>query len=103
MSTEKNIQIVSFWFFLVFGLAQIILGLFIFNGHYSPNFDNLFRVLDIPFAFSGIVYLFSSLALRSYSNARNNLYLFSAILLFVVVLFLNLYYADLPLPLTYGN
>ncbi len=97
MSTAKNLQIVSLYFFLATGLAHFISGLMYVNDFYSTTALMMNKVSDLPFFVSTLLYFGASMKIALDPDNRTKLhkYFFTiGALLFIAVLIVNFFLPD---------
>jgi hypothetical protein len=56
----KNLNEVSFYFFFIVGLTHIVSGLLFANQFFTPTTWLINRLLDIPFLWVTLIYLYSN-------------------------------------------
>ena len=64
MDKIKSLHSVSSFYFFLFALAYAGMALAFRNGFLAEFFLDIMRILDVPFAFVGLLYGFSTLALQ---------------------------------------
>lgn len=99
MKLEKNIQKVALIFFFVIGFAHILAHLMIINDYSYDIALIIKKVLEIPFILTAAVYGFISIKLSlttsdKKTNVSNIVFLVLIIILFVILVYLNLFIPD---------
>lgn len=85
MDKIKNLHSVSSVYFFIFALIYAGMALAFRNGFLAEFFLDLMRILDIPFAFVGLLYGFSTLAIQISTSKEENSGLSPWILVILVV------------------
>lgn len=99
MDFVKDIHRVGMPMFLFLVLFYVVAGLLFRNGYFQPELLLWMRLLDMPFALVGLVYGVSGLYLQLNQHKSHPtwsaVFIGMAIILFVVVVFLNLAFPTL--------
>ena len=98
METIKNIQKISFFFFIIIGFTHLISGFVVNNQYqiYPYNFIN--RLLDMPFILAGLFYGLCSLKIGIYEHLSRSK-IIDAILIIIGISIISLaIYINLFIP-----
>jgi len=99
MHIEKNIQKISLIFFFILGSAYLLAFLMLLNG-YNTDFAHAVKaILNIPFILTAAIYGFVSLKIdlelpEKQHKISNIIFIGLIILLFVLLVYLNLFIPD---------
>jgi hypothetical protein len=102
VKTAENIKKISLVFFFVLGTAHIIMGMMTANNYLMPVSMIINRVLDIPFAMSGLIYALSGIYINLPENRHKIAKIAFGILSILILaglLYINLLIPDKP-PIT---
>jgi uncharacterized membrane protein len=99
VKTAENIKKISLIFFIILGIVHIVAGMMTANNYFLPASFVINRVLDIPFAMSGLIYALSGI----YVNLPENKHKIAkiafgilSILILASLLYINLLIPDKP-------
>ncbi len=102
MKTAENIKKVALIFFIVLGLVHIVSGLMFSNNYFTPASLIVNRVLDIPFAMTGLIYALSSIYStldEKFHKIVNIAFIAISLIIFVALIYINLFIPDKPVSL----
>ena len=105
MELYDYLRKIAFVFFVILGLGHFLSGLFYVNGYYVVQSGMINRVTFIPFVLCAITYAFASIKYRLIaltnkdSKTLTYIMLASGILIFLGLLFIELFVLDSPTPL----
>lgn len=97
MKTASNLQKVSLLFFFILGILQILGGIWATQGEYLPISLIVHRILDIPFAITGLIYGCSTIHHHATPTHKKGLSIFFSILVigtFITLIGINLLIPD---------
>jgi len=97
VNTTDNLKKVSLILFLLLGTIHIISGLMFSEGYMLPTSLIINRVLDIPFAITGLIYAFISLYNGIDEKKRKIpgvIFTIILLLIFIILLYINLFIPD---------
>jgi len=97
VKTTENLKKVALVLFLILGITHIISGLMFSNGYMLPTSMVVNRVLDIPFAITGVIYAFMALytSLSEKNRKIPGIVLITlSLLIFLLLLYINLFIPD---------
>lgn len=97
VKTASHLQKVSLIFFFVLGLLQILGGIWSAQGEYLPTSLIVHRILDIPFAITGLIYGFSTIHHQKGATHQKTwgiVFLVITLLVFTLLIGINLFLAD---------
>lgn len=98
MNTDRNIQKVALVFFFLIGLVHIIAHLMLTSG-YAVNFAYAVKnILEIPFILSAAIYGFLSIKISFTTSDKDHKIANIIIILLVIILFVALIYLNLFIP-----
>ncbi|MFC1749048.1 hypothetical protein ACFL2V_09610 [Pseudomonadota bacterium] len=99
MNTSNNLKKVALILFIVIGLTHIISGLMMSNNYFPALTITLNRVLDIPFAMTGLIYAFV-LIHEGIAEEKKKLasigFIVITVIILLVLLYLNFLVPDKP-------
>jgi hypothetical protein len=97
VKTAENLKKVSLVLFIILGLVHIVSGLMFSSGYLLPLSMITNRVLDIPFAMTGLIYAFMTLYLNIDEKSRKLpgfIFIGISLLIFIVLIYINLFIPD---------
>jgi len=99
MHIEKNIQKISLIFFFILGTAYMLAFLMLLNGYNTDLALAVKKILSIPFVLTAAIYGFVSLKIglelpEKHHKISNIIFIGVIILLFVLLIYLNLFIPD---------
>lgn len=98
MNTDKNIQKVTLIFFFAIGLAHIVAHLMLTNGYFIETSSAIKNILEIPFILSAAIYGFMNIKISFTTSEKDHKLGNILITIMVIILFLTLIYLNLFIP-----
>jgi len=96
--TIKDIQKISFLFFIITGILHIGSNLFIANNLYKSVSTLIFRIIDIPFILTGAIYGLSSIRLLLTKQGITHKKIDIILAILVIILLLGLIIINISIP-----
>jgi hypothetical protein len=98
MNIEHNIQKIALIFFFIIGAVHIISHLMIINGYVVQTAYMIKSISEIPFIIAAAVYGFMSLKISIASPEKKHTISNIFFILFIILLFVGLIYLNLFIP-----
>lgn len=98
MNIDYNIQKIALIFFFIIGTFHIVSHLMIINGYFIEIAYMVRSISEIPFVITAAIYGFMSLKISIASPEKKHTLSNIVLILFVILLFVGLIYLNLFIP-----